>query len=49
MCGEGLLADLLARRFALACERIGLNRERRVVLDVSRFRPPGSAPQLDLF
>jgi DNA repair photolyase len=49
MRGEGLLADLLARRFALACERLGLNRDRRVELDVSRFKPPRSGPQLDLF
>ena len=49
MRGEGLLAELLERRFALACARLGLNRERRRPLDVSRFRPSRSGPQLDLF
>jgi DNA repair photolyase len=49
MRGEGLLADLLRRRFEIACERLRLNRERRRPLDCTRFRPPPSAPQLDLF
>lgn len=48
MRGEGLFADLLAQRFAKACDRLGLNRERRS-LDTTRFRPPGPAGQLDLF
>jgi len=49
MRGEGLLADLLRKRFAIACERLGLNRERRRPLDCTLFRPPRSGPQLDLF
>ena len=38
MKGSGLWADLLRQRFATACRRLGLNRE-RVELDVSQFRP----------
>ncbi len=48
MRGEGLFADLLAQRFGKACDRLGLNRERRS-LDTTQFRPPGPAGQLDLF
>jgi DNA repair photolyase len=47
--GEGLLADLLEKRFELACERFGLNRERRKPLDVTRFKPPQRGGQMDLF
>jgi hypothetical protein len=49
MRGEGLLAELLEKRFDIACSRLGLNRERRVALDTTRFKPPHSGPQLDLF
>ena len=50
MRGEGQFADLIERRFRLACKRLGLNEERSLHLDVTRFRPPGSAGgQLDLF
>jgi len=57
MGGQGEFADLVRKRFALACKRLGLNAERDVPLDTSRFRPParptGTAgppsPQLDLF
>ncbi len=48
MKGAGPYADLIARRFALACKRLGLNRQ-RWDLDVSQFRPPRPAGQLDLF
>ena len=59
MRGAGEFADLIGKRFALACQRLGLNRE-RAPLDTSQFRPPaitGTAavatrddrPQLDLF
>ncbi len=61
MRGEGIFAELIDRRFKLACVRLGLNRD-RTPLDTSRFRPPqesatariernlGSHPgQLDLF
>jgi DNA repair photolyase len=49
MGGEGLLADLLRKRFDIACARLDLNRERRLPLDCTRFTPPRSGPQLDLF
>jgi DNA repair photolyase len=49
MRGQGLLADLLRKRFDIACERLGLNRERRAALDCTRFKPPRMGPQLDLF
>jgi DNA repair photolyase len=52
MRGQGLFADLIARRFELACKRLGLNEDRTLRLDTARFRPP-KAPaaerQLDLF
>jgi len=51
MRGSGQFADLIANRFHLACQRLGLNHE-RVALDTSRFRPPraaSSTPQLSLF
>ena len=40
MRGEGPVADLLARRFKLACARLGLDQRRFDGLDCSRFRPP---------
>jgi DNA repair photolyase len=47
--GSGVYADLVRKRFEIACKRFGLNEE-RAPLDTSRFRPPRSAsPQLDLF
>ncbi|MFQ5974619.1 MAG: radical SAM protein, partial [Alphaproteobacteria bacterium] len=39
MRGTGKYAELLAKRFALACKRLGLNRN-DWALDTSRFRPP---------
>jgi len=49
MSGCGPLADLLARRFELACSRLGLGEGRRP-LDCTQFRPiPAPAAQLDLF
>jgi len=41
MRGEGQFADLLAQRFTLASKRLGLHRREDVVLDCSRFCPPG--------
>ena len=38
MRGAGEFAELIAKRFALACQRLGLNRE-RAPLDTSQFRP----------
>jgi DNA repair photolyase len=52
MRGQGLFADLIARRFELACKRLGLNEDRTLRLDTTRFRPPkgpAAAGQLDLF
>ncbi len=39
MSGSGPYAQLIARRFTLACERLGLNTG-TPKLDLSRFRPP---------
>lgn len=48
--GTGTLADLLSKRFHLACKRLGLNDERRLGLDCSQFRrPPKAGDQLALF
>lgn len=47
--GMGIYADLLARRFALACQRLGLNQGERPRLDTGGFVPPASSPQLSLF
>lgn len=49
MRGEGLLAELLRKRFEVACARLGLNRERRRQLDCTRFKPPRVGPQFELF
>ncbi|HEX7273367.1 MAG TPA: PA0069 family radical SAM protein [Casimicrobiaceae bacterium] len=50
MRGEGQFSELIARRFAIACRRLGLNAD-RAPLDTTRFRPPRreSAGQLELF
>jgi DNA repair photolyase len=49
MRGTGPFAELIARRFALACKRLGLNRHGRE-LDTTLFEPPARAgDQLDLF
>jgi DNA repair photolyase len=44
MRGQGLFADLISRRFDIACQRLGLNRE-RAPMDTSRFRPPRTESQ----
>ena len=52
MRGQGLFADLIARRFQLACKRLGLNEDRTLRLDTTHFRPPKGPAiggQLDLF
>jgi DNA repair photolyase len=49
MKGEGPIADLIARRFALARRRLGLDRP-LPPLDLSQFRPPPKpGDQIDLF
>ena len=49
MRGTGPFAELIEKRFALACRRLDLNRD-RMPLDTSRFRPPKASwpRQLDL-
>jgi DNA repair photolyase len=49
MRGTGHIATLLARRFELACTRLGLNTERVAALDTTRFRPPRNDGQMSLF
>jgi DNA repair photolyase len=41
MRGEGEFAELLRRRFEVACRRLGLNAGKRAGLDCSKFRRPG--------
>jgi DNA repair photolyase len=49
MKGEGPIADLIARRFALASRRLGLDKP-RPPLDLTQFRRPAVAgDQMDLF
>ncbi len=48
MRGTGPYADLLARRFAVACRRLGLNR-RALPARCDLFRPPRPDGQLELF
>lgn len=48
--GTGVYADILNRRFKLACRKLGLNTERRSDLATDRFRRPAADPdQLQLF
>jgi DNA repair photolyase len=50
MRGEGPYAAMIARRFAVACRRLGLNTDPAPALDTSRFvREPGVPRQPDLF
>jgi len=54
MTGTGNFADLIAKRFELACRRTGLNgddrgRAPRRTLDCSQFRRPDPAGQMALF
>ncbi len=42
--GQGIYAEALARRFELACRRLGLNKDREK-LDTDAFRPPAGQPQ----
>jgi len=53
MRGTGNYAELISRRFAVACKRFGLNghgRGRRTPeLDCGRFAPPSPAGQMKLF
>jgi len=54
MSGSGNFAELIDKRFAIACRRLGLNSDDdhmnpRGGLDCSRFRPPSPAGQMTLF
>ena len=54
MTGSGTFVDLIGKRFALACRRLGLNSEdnhmaSREGLDCTLFRPPSSGGQMGLF
>lgn len=40
MRGTGAYADLIEKRFELACKRLGLNQGRNESFDTTRFRPP---------
>lgn len=48
--GTGEYAELVAKRFALACRRLGLNEGRKNIEDTSRFQvPPARGDQMGLF
>ena len=49
MVGSGELAELLEKRFAIACKRIGFNVRRSSALDKSLFRVPDASQQMSLF
>jgi DNA repair photolyase len=50
MSGTGQLAELLAERFRIACERLGFNRSRHHgALDAAQFKPPSRSGQMSLF
>ncbi len=53
MTGVGNFAELIEKRFDIACRRHGLNGHgaprQRAVLDCTRFRPPGLGGQMKLF
>jgi len=53
MTGTGIFAELIEKRFDLACRRFGLNDHgagrKPPSLDCSRFRPPSAAGQMPLF
>jgi DNA repair photolyase len=50
MKGDGVFAQLLRRRFEIACRRHRLGRTRELAMDTSRFVPPRKpSPQGELF
>jgi hypothetical protein len=40
MRGEGQYAELLRRRFDVACRRLGLNADKREAVETGKFRGP---------
>jgi DNA repair photolyase len=49
MVGSGLFAELLEKRFDIACKRFGFNATRGRHLDKTLFRVPGRPDQMPLF
>lgn len=50
MRGTGELAELLAKRFEVACRRLGYGKgSRYVTLDTAKFAAPGGSGQMQLF
>ncbi|HEY8683460.1 MAG TPA: radical SAM protein, partial [Rhodanobacter sp.] len=50
MRGQGVFADLLRRRFELACRKHGYAQSRELTLDTTQFQPPRKpSPQGELF
>jgi DNA repair photolyase len=49
MSGTGNYAELMEKRFDIACRRFGLNLRETADLDCRRFRPPSPEGQLKLF
>ena len=48
MSGTGNYAELMQKRFDIACRKHGINRREAPDLDCSRFRPPAPGGQLSL-
>ena len=48
MSGTGNYAELMEKRFDIACRRFGLNKRETPDLDCGRFRPPSPQGQLKL-
>jgi DNA repair photolyase len=49
MIGSGKLAELLEKRFDIACKRIGFDARRGRALDKTLFKVPGKPDQMQLF
>ena len=49
MTGRGVFADMIAKRFRVACRRHGLDPRERFPLDATAFRRPDDDVQRDLF
>jgi DNA repair photolyase len=49
MIGSGQFADILEKRFNIACRRFGFNADRGRSLDTTLFARPGAVTQLPLF
>jgi DNA repair photolyase len=48
MSGTGNYAELMQKRFDIACRRFGINQRTALDLDCTRFRPPSPQGQLSL-